>query len=205
MKIVSGFCLAVFLSTAAVAQQPTTAEVNEAAKKLRAEEAAKAKIDVEKALAMTRANAEKTGIAAPAPARVRQPVNVKVEFTLTDQRGAGAPAKRTVNAIVADGVSGQIRSSSDVMGVGGGVTLNIDTIPEILADGKIRLYFNLQYDWPGATDTGDRPPRGTVLKTVMHDSVTLILENGKPTVAAQSADPVVDRQVTVEVKATVLR
>jgi hypothetical protein len=35
--------------------------------------------------------------------------------------------------------------------------------------------------------------------------VTLILESGKPMVAAQSADPIGDRQVTVEVRATVLR
>ena len=33
----------------------------------------------------------------------------------------------------------------------------------------------------------------------------LILENGKTMVVAQSADPVGDRQVTVEVKATILR
>jgi hypothetical protein len=33
----------------------------------------------------------------------------------------------------------------------------------------------------------------------------LVLENGKPLVAAQSADPVGDRQVTVEVKATILK
>ena len=47
--------------------------------------------------------------------------------------------------------------------------------------------------------------RGTVTSTSLHDSVWLILENGKSLVAAQSADPVGDRQVTVEVKATVLR
>jgi hypothetical protein len=32
-----------------------------------------------------------------------------------------------------------------------------------------------------------------------------VLESGKPIVAAQSADPVGDRQVTIEVKATILR
>ena len=34
------------------------------------------------------------------------------------------------------------------------------------------------------------------MKTAMHDSLSLILENGKPIVAAQSADPIGDRQVT---------
>jgi hypothetical protein len=140
------------------------------------------------------------------PRREGQAVNVKVEFTLTDQRGGAAAAKRTVTVVVADGRNGFIRSSADVVGVGGGVVLNIDVAPELIADGKIRLGCNLQYDWPPPLDQVDRSlPRGTVMKTVMHDSVSLILESGKPMVAAQSADPIGDRQVTVEVKATVLR
>ncbi len=87
----------------------------------------------------------------------------------------------------------------------GPVPLNVDTSPELLTDGKIRLAFNLQYDWPAPLDAPDRTPRGTVIKTTMHDSVSLILENGKSMIAAQSADPIGDRQVTVEVKATILR
>ncbi len=141
-----------------------------------------------------------------APRREGQPVNIKVEFTLSDQRGGAPAVKRTVTVVVADGRTGFIRSSSDVVGVAGGVVLNIDTAPELLADGKIRLGCNLQYDWPPPLEQADRSlPRGTVMKTVMHDSVSLILESGKPMVAAQSADPIGDRQVTVEVKATVLR
>ena len=42
-------------------------------------------------------------------------------------------------------------------------------------------------------------------KTQIRENLALILENGKPLVAAQSADPAVDRQVTIEVKATILR
>jgi hypothetical protein len=148
----------------------------------------------------------------PAPAtstrREGQPVNVKVEFTLTDQRGSGAPIKRTVTLVVADSRGGSIRSHSEVMGVGGGVPLNIDANPELLADGKIRLGFNIQYDWPAPIEGGrdvNTAPRGTVFKTSMHESVGLILENGKSMIATQSADPIGDRQVTVEVKATILR
>ncbi len=150
--------------------------------------------------------------APPAPpsaalARRGQPVNVKVEFTLTDSRGSGAaPVKRTVSIIVADQHTGQIRSTSDVFGVAGSVPLNVDTTPELLGDGKIRVGFNLQYDWAVPVESGaTATPRGTVLKTSMHDSVSLVLENGKPLVAAQSADPSGDRQVTVEVMATILK
>jgi hypothetical protein len=142
--------------------------------------------------------------------RTGQPINIKVEFTLIDQRSGGTPVKRTVSIVVADAHTGQIRSQSDVFGIVGGVPLNIDTSPELLPDGKVRVGFNLQYDWPAPLDqtstaTGGSPPRGTVMKTAMHDSASLILESGKSMVAAQSADPIGDRQVTVEVKATVLR
>jgi len=147
--------------------------------------------------------------AAAAARRTGQPINVKVEFTLIDQRSGGTPVKRTVSIVVADAHTGQIRSQSDVFGIVGGVPLNIDTSPELLPDGKVRVGFNLQYDWPAPLDqtagTGANPPRGTVMKTAMHDSASLILESGKSMVAAQSADPIGDRQVTVEVKATVLR
>jgi hypothetical protein len=148
----------------------------------------------------------------PAPRREGQPVNIKIDFTITDQRG-GAPAiKRTMTLMVADFHTGSIRSQSAVFQVGD-VPLNIDASPTLLTDGKIRLGFNLQYDWPAPFETpaanpNQAPPalpRGTVIKTQLHDSVTLMLESGKPMVAAQSADPIGDRQVTVEVKATVLR
>lgn len=90
-------------------------------------------------------------------------------------------------------------------GIPGGVPLNVDTSPELLADNKIRLGFSLQYDWAAPVDGSERTPRGTVMKTAMRDSVSLILASGKSMVAAQSADPIGDRQVTVEVKATILR
>lgn len=137
--------------------------------------------------------------------RAGQAVNVKIEFALTDQRGGGPAVKRTVSLVVADAHTGQIRSQSDVYGIAGGVPLNVDTSPELLTDGKIRLGFSLQYDWAAPIDVKEGMPRGTVMKTAMHDSVSLILENGKSMVAAQSADPIGDRQVTVEVKATILR
>jgi hypothetical protein len=146
---------------------------------------------------------------APTPRREGQPVNIKIDFTIIDQRGSAAAIKRTLTLIVADERTGSIRSQSSVFQVGD-VPLNVDASPSLLTDGKIRLGFNLQYDWPAPLDAGSanpttQPPRGTVIKTALHDSVVLILESGKPRIAAQSADPIGDRQVTVEVKATVLR
>ena len=201
MRIATIVCAALCVSSAAFAQQPTTAEINDAAKRLRAEQAAAEKIAAEKALA-----AQKTATDAKStPTRKQyQNVNMKIEFTLTDQRGAAAPVKRTVSLVVADGSAGQIRSQAEITSLGA-VPLNIDVTPEILAEPKIRLNFGLVYDWPAPLESPAPTQRGTVLKTTMNDRVSLILENGKPMVAAQSADPIGDRTVTVEVKATILK
>jgi hypothetical protein len=146
--------------------------------------------------------------AAPAPAsaprRQGQPINVKIDLSINDQRGTSAPVKRTLSIVVADGMGGSIRSQSEVLAVGP-VPLNVDAHPELLENNKIRLGLTLQYDWPAPFEGGRDAPRGTVVKTTLHDSVSLILENGKPMIAAQSADPLGDRQVTVEVNATILR
>jgi len=200
MKIASIVCLALCVSSTAFAQQPTTAEVNEAVKRLRAEQAAADKIAAEKAAAATRTSENRM-----APVR-RSPVNIKVEFTLTEQRDGSAPNKRTVSAIVSDGGVGQIRSQSQVSQIGF-VPLNIDTNPELTPEGKVRLAFTLQYDIPSsaAEPADQRAPRGTVMTTSLHESASLILDSGTAMVAAQSADPVGDRRVTLEVKATVLR
>ena len=91
-------------------------------------------------------------------------------------------------------------------GVGGGVSLNVDAFPTLIAGGRIRVYFTLQYDSPGTAEQLNGPtPRGTVVKTSTNESVALVLDDGKPVVAAQSADPITDRRVSVEVKATILR
>ena len=49
------------------------------------------------------------------------------------------------------------------------------------------------------------PGAGSLRTTGIHENLAMILDNGKPLVVAQSADPVGDRQVTIEVKATILR
>ena len=149
--------------------------------------------------------------AAPAvmmPRSVGQPVNVKVEVTITDQRGGTPALKKTVTVVTGDNMNGFIRSSANYSNIGN-VPLNIDTEPQLLADGKIRLRVNLEYDLPAPAAIG--PAEGvaaterTLRVTQIRENLALIVESGKPIVAAQSADPVGDRQVTIEVKATILK
>ena len=127
---------------------------------------------------------------------------------ITDQRGSAAPVKKNVSVIVSDGREGSIRSqsrippSATVVG-GGGVLLNVDAAPTILSDGKIRMNLRIVYDLPVGEGRSSNP--NDVPPSQIQESVNLILENGKPLVITQSADPVIDRQVTVEVKATILK
>src|SRR5437899_9365241 len=85
--------------------------------------------------------------APPPPPRRGQPINIKVDVTITDQRGSGAPTKKTLSVIVADQQNGMVRSESLIPNIGT-VPLHIDAEPEILSDGKIRLRFGLNYDIP---------------------------------------------------------
>jgi hypothetical protein len=145
------------------------------------------------------------------PARMGQAVNVKIEFMVSDQRPA-LTTKRTISVMTADQTLGRVRSSSEIIGVGS-IPLNVDATPIILPNGKIRLQFTLVYSWPGLPETGQKspaaiaaiPPEGRVTSTTINDSMTVLLDDGKPVVAVQSADAIGDRQVIVEVTATLIR
>jgi len=152
-------------------------------------------------------------VAPPAPAAPRregQPINIKVEVTITDQSGTTQALKKTVTVVTGDSMTGFIRSMASYDPPIGLVPLNVDVEPQLLNDNRIRLRLNLQYNLPSserrAAVAASPGEHGVPLRTTeIRENLALILENGKPLVAAQSADPVGDRQVTIEVKATVLR
>lgn len=148
-------------------------------------------------------------------ASARQPaqlVNIKLELTITDQRGAAPPTSKTVTLVVADRASGRIRTQGQVRipeqgrGVVGPpgqttpITLNVDAQPEITRDNRIRVAITLEYK-PQAGD-GDTEERAT---TSISESLTVILDDGKSLLVSQSADPYSDRKVKIEAKATLLK
>jgi hypothetical protein len=143
----------------------------------------------------------------PVVRRGGQPINIRVDLTITDQRGGVAPVKKTVTVVTGDGWSGSLRSTAIFVGVSQEVPLNVDAEPSIQADGKIRLSFNLQYDLPSPPPSAGQDPVASMrlTRTNIRESMTVILESGKAITVAQSADPIGDRQVTVEVMATVLK
>ena len=139
-----------------------------------------------------------------------QPINVKIEVGIMDQAGTASPTTRNVVLLVADGHTGGVRSTSQMsvkMGESFGsftvrdLPLNIDAEPVVIDGQKLRLKLTMNMEL--------RDPRRdeqlSALTTRVTESVTAILESGKPVIIAQSADPVSDRRVTVEVKATILK
>ena len=70
-------------------------------------------------------------------------------------------------------------------------------------DGPIQLELTLNYAPPGA-QAPDKD-NATARPTGINQSLTVVLQSGKPLIVSQAADPVSDRKVIVEVKATVLK
>jgi hypothetical protein len=158
---------------------------------------------------VTTSDQEKTGakpqmaIEPPAGRWVRTLTNVQVELTITDQAGTGTPEKKVVSMVVSSGSWGKIRSAQMVRDGGRDqvVDLNVDARPFVSVEGPIQLELTVVFSPPG-TQTGDvvrlRP-------TGVNQSLTVILQSGKPLVISQAADPIGDRKIIVEAKATVLK
>lgn len=130
--------------------------------------------------------------AEPQQARVASQVaNVRIEVTIADQRSEAQTAPRTVMLLIEDRQSGRIRTGR------GSAVLNVDAHPEILRESRVRVIVSLEYT---PQDGPDRPPQPPI-----QESITALLEDGKPLVVSQSADPMSDRKVRLEIKASVVR
>ncbi len=137
---------------------------------------------------------------------VRTLTNVQIELTLTDQVGTAAPEKKSVSMIASSGNWGKIRSAGTYRPTGEPALvaeLNVDARPFVSTDGAVQLELTVVYNPPGATrierEDGKARPSG------INQSLTVVLQSGKPLIISQAADPVSDRKVVVEVKATVLK
>jgi hypothetical protein len=129
-------------------------------------------------------------------ARRGRDVNLQIELTITDQAGSAAPDKKTISMMMADGTSGRIRSAAtNVLAL-----INVDARPQILASDGILLELTIEYGPPtreGASQR-ERP-------SVLNQSLSVILQNGKPQTISQASDPAIDRKMSVEVRAAILK
>jgi len=123
--------------------------------------------------------------------------NVKLDVTISDSLTAEMQTKRTVSMMIADGRNGQVRSNAS-----SGANINIDASPTIRqADGRILLRLTIEYQ-PYLTPQ-QMEKSGASGRTSFSQSLSLIVQDGRPIVAAQSADPGSDRKVSLEILATI--
>jgi hypothetical protein len=141
----------------------------------------------------------------PPPGPVRKlrgrDANLQIEITITDQPGTEAPQKKVVSMLVADQTMGRIRASANAQRerVGFvGTGLNVDARPVMLEGDRILLELTVEY-------TPYRESQVTQSPTVLNESLSVILQSGKPVVVSQAADPVTDRKMTLEVRATIAK
>jgi len=115
-----------------------------------------------------------------------------------------------VTVTVLDGRNGQVRSTQQVpirmKGSNGSFNyqsapLNMDAQALLRDDGRVLVSLTLDYRGGPAEASAETE----TLDQGIRQSVTVVLESGKPLVVAQSADAVGDRRVTLELKATVLK
>ena len=130
--------------------------------------------------------------------------NVRLEVTITDQRAAAQATTKTVSLVLASGSQGRIRTTGEVRvpstGASQPVILNVDANPHVTPENRVRASVTLEYrPTAGAAASEDQA------MTAVSETFTVMLDDGKPLVVTQSADPTTDRRVRVEVKATLLK
>ena len=137
-------------------------------------------------------SSQKPAEASSTPPRPSAAVNVRIDLTLTDQAEGAATTPKTLSMILTDRDPGRMRTGT---GRDDGM-LNVDVRPEIVRENRVRLWLTLEY----------QPPRGGEKNAgPVTQSLSTLLEDGKPLVVSQSVDPGSTRSVKVEVKATILK
>jgi hypothetical protein len=162
------------------------------------------------------------------------PVNVKLDVVISYQVGNAAPVKRSATITVADQGSGSLRSGTQVAVPDSQLTtpaaskpdggtpapavpvtrfqyrsvgLNVDARRVGIVGNKARLELSIEFS--AIDDKGPDPAKlgASPSFPTFSQNLTLVLDNGKPLVIAQTSDVVdnVARKQSVEVTATILR
>ncbi len=158
-------------------------------------------------------------------------VNVRVDVTLTDQTGAGQPFTKNVGVDVAAtntpmGSAARSRSAvqvpvrtTTVAGDNSGaaspvvaysyrnMSLNLDVSNVTVEGNRVQLHLAVEY-----SPVDERTAEARDIETLasfasFQQAMTLVLDNGKPLVVAESSDPVAtrNRKVRLEARATILQ
>lgn len=138
-----------------------------------------------------------TAPAAPHP--LGQMLNVRIDVTLSDSKGA----PKVLTMTVADGASGMNRTTSSISSGSnmGEFSFNADAIPTVVGN-KIRL--RLTADAVVPIDVESTTPN-RANKLGLRQSQTVILNDGDSVEIARAADPVSDRSFVLSVKVKIQR
>lgn len=132
-----------------------------------------------------------------------QPINIRLDLTITDQRGDMTPITKTVSMTLADRHNGRIRTQGDIRTPMGfrPVILNVDGQASIIPrESRARVMLTIEYRPVAAEAESESSTTPNI-----NESLTVILDDGKAMVVSQSADPVTNRKVKVEAKITLLK
>jgi hypothetical protein len=160
---------------------------------------------------------------------------VRVEVTITDQTEANPPIKKSISLTVAEGLSGSVRSGVTIpilstsyvpLEKGGApgnpmasysyrnMGLNLDVRNVRVTGNTVVLNLSVEYNPVDEKTSSASSVMATTLLpqlppsfATFQQTLSLVLENGKLLLVAQSSDPVPgrDRKASLEVKATILK
>jgi uncharacterized protein (DUF4415 family) len=147
-------------------------------------------------------------------------LNVRIDATVIESHGEQVTGRKVLTITLVDGEWGSVRSTQQVPFQAKGsqsfsyqpAPLNMDARATLREDGRIRVSLTLEYR--GAPSEPETPPGPSAPVATMvpgavdqgiKQTVTVVLDSGKPLIVAQSSDAVGDRRVALEVKATVLK
>jgi hypothetical protein len=131
------------------------------------------------------------------------PANIRLDLAITDTYG-GSPSKKTVTMLIRSGQGGRIRTANNLAGAE--VKLNVDAIVRshrVSANGPTWMEAQVTFEYTPAQQPTVEGAR--TFPAQLHESIDVVLLDGKPLVVSQSADPATDRRVTVELTATMQR
>ena len=134
-----------------------------------------------------------------------QVVNIRLDVSISDQAGSAPVKPKVLTLLLADRNSSQLRTNFDDR------YISMDARPTIV-DGKIKLTMTMSSDQPRQggpfipVAPQPVPPGQTGGNTMIwNQSLTVIVESGKPLVVVENSDPANNRKLSVEVKATIIK
>jgi hypothetical protein len=122
-----------------------------------------------------------------------QPVNIRLDVTVTDHTSTGVAQPKALMVLLVDRAIGRTRAAFEDRSIA------VDARPTIV-DNRIRVYLTIQSEGPRRFGP---PPQDLDQTLDWRNAVSLLLENGKPITALETSDAATKRKMSIEVKATI--